>query len=75
MLDELEAVSGQHYVPPTTVALVYNGLGDHNEALSQLEKACEQRDVRLLLLGGDPNWDSFRSEPRFISIIKRIGLE
>jgi tetratricopeptide (TPR) repeat protein len=75
VLDELQAVSSQHYVPPTTVALVYNGLGDHNEALSQLEKACEQRDVRLTLLRGDPNWDSFRSDPRFLSIIKRIGLE
>ena len=75
VLDELQAVSSQHYVPPTTVALVYNGLGDHPEALSQLEKACEQRDVRLTLLKGDPNWDSFRSDPRFISIIKRIGLE
>ena len=75
VLDELQTVSSQHYVPPTTVALVYNGLGDHNEALSQLEKACEQRDVRLTLLKVDPNWDSFRSDPRFASILKRIGLQ
>jgi hypothetical protein len=75
VLEELKAVSSQHYVPPTTVALVYNGLGDQNEALSQLEKACEQRDVRLTLLSGDPNWDSFRSNPRFVSIIKRVGFK
>ena len=75
VLDELEAVSSQHYVPPTTVALVHNGLGHQDEALSQLEKACEQRDVRLTLLKVDPNWDSFRSNPRFASILKRIGLQ
>ena len=76
VLAELKALSTQgHYVPPTTVALVYNGLKDHNDALGSLDKACEERDVRLTLLKVDPNWDSFRSNPRFIAILKRIGLD
>jgi len=64
-----------HYVPPTTIALVYNGLKDENDALGSLDKACEERDVRLTLLKVDPNWDSFRSNPRFVAILKRIGLQ
>ena len=74
VLDELKNLSKQHYIPPVNIALVYNGLGDQNEALSWLEKACEDRDVRLTLLKVDPRWDSFRSNPRFVAILKRIGL-
>jgi hypothetical protein len=54
---------------------VYNGLGDQNEACAWLEKACEERDVRLTLLKVDPRWDSFRSNHRFIAILERIGLQ
>jgi hypothetical protein len=57
------------------IGLLYNGLGDQNEALSWLEKACEERDVRLTLLKVDPRWDSFRANPRFAKILKRIGLQ
>jgi TolB-like protein/tetratricopeptide (TPR) repeat protein/class 3 adenylate cyclase len=75
VLDELKNLSNQHYIPPVNIALVYNGLGDQNEALSNLEKACEERDVRLTLLKVDPRWDSFRSNPGFVAILKRIGLQ
>ena len=74
VLDELKVLPGQHYIPPCNVALVYNGLGEQSEALTWLEKGCEERDVRLTLLKVDPRWDSFRSNPRFIAILKRIGL-
>jgi TolB-like protein/Flp pilus assembly protein TadD len=75
VLEELKVVSKQHYVPPVNIALVYEGLGDQNEAFSWLEKACEERDVRLTLLKVDPRWDSFRSSPRFAAILGRVGLQ
>jgi TolB-like protein/tetratricopeptide (TPR) repeat protein/class 3 adenylate cyclase len=75
VLDELKTQSNQHYIPPVNIALVYNGLGDQNEALSWLEKACEERDVRLTFLKVDPRWNSLRSDPRFVAILKRIGLQ
>jgi hypothetical protein len=74
VLDELKSRSAQFYIPPFNIALVYNGLGEQNEALHWLEKAVDQRDVRLTILKVDPKWDSFRSNPRFIAILKRIGL-
>jgi gamma-glutamylcysteine synthetase len=49
-------------------------LGETDQALAQLEKACEDRDVRVTLLGVDPRWNSLRSDPRFQAILKRIGL-
>jgi TolB-like protein/Flp pilus assembly protein TadD/class 3 adenylate cyclase len=75
VLEELKALSNEHYVPPVNVALVLNALGKKDEALASLEKGCEDRDVRLTLLKVDPRWDSLRSDPRFIAILKRIGLE
>jgi Flp pilus assembly protein TadD len=63
------------YVPPVNIALVYNGLDKQDEALAALDEACEQRDVRLSLLKVDRRWDSFRSNPRFLAVLKRIGLQ
>jgi DNA-binding winged helix-turn-helix (wHTH) protein/TolB-like protein/Flp pilus assembly protein TadD len=75
LLNELQAGSAQRYVPPCNLALVYNGLDEPDEALRLLEKAVDERDVRVTLLKVDPRWDSFRSNPRFIAILKRIGLQ
>jgi Flp pilus assembly protein TadD len=66
VLEELNTISLQHYVPPHNIALVYNGLGDQEKAMSYLEKACDERDVRLTLL---------KVDPRFNAVLKRIGLQ
>lgn len=63
-----------HYIPPVNIALVYNALGRRDEALRALNQACEERDVRLSLLKVEPRWDSCRADPRFLAILKRIGL-
>jgi len=75
VLDELHTRSAQAYIPPCNVALVYNGLGNQDEALRQLEKAVEEHDVHLSFLKVDPKWDLLRSNPRFTAILKRIGLQ
>jgi TolB-like protein/class 3 adenylate cyclase/Tfp pilus assembly protein PilF len=75
VLEELKTLSNQRYIPPSNVGLVYNGLGNQNEALASLERACDERDARVTLLKVDPRWDSLRSDPRFIAILKRIGLQ
>jgi TolB-like protein/class 3 adenylate cyclase/Tfp pilus assembly protein PilF len=75
VVDELRALSSEHYIPPVNVGLVFNALGEQSEALASLEKGCEERDVRVTLLKVDPRWDSLRSNPRFAAILKRIGLQ
>jgi len=75
VVNELKALSNEHYVPPVNVALVLSALGETDKALASLEKGCAERDVRLTLLKVDPRWDSLRSDPRFIAILKRIGLQ
>jgi len=74
-LDELRAMSEDDYSPSYNIAMVYNGLGDHEAALHWLEDAAGRHDVRLVLLKVEPKWDLYRSEPRFISILQKIGLD
>lgn len=74
VLEELKTLSSQHYVPPYNVAMVYAGLGMRDEALTSLETACDERDVRVTLLRVDPRWDSLREDPRFKQILRRVGL-
>jgi TolB-like protein/tetratricopeptide (TPR) repeat protein/class 3 adenylate cyclase len=74
VLEELRTLSAQHYIPPYNVAMVYAGLGSRDEALASLDKACDERDVRVTLLRVDPRWDSLRADPHFKQILRRVGL-
>ena len=75
VLTELNTLSDQRYVPPYNIALVHAGLGEKEQALQWLGKACEQRDVRITLLKVDPRWNAIRAEPGFSELLKRIGLK
>ena len=75
VLKELKSLERQRYVPPSNLALLSYVLGEQDEAFSWLEKAYQDRDIRLCRLKVDSKWDSMRSEPRFVEILKRIGLQ
>ena len=75
VLKELKSLSSQRYVPPTNVAVLCYAVGEKDEAFAWLENAYQDRDMRLCRLKVDPRWDSMRSDPRFIEILKRIGLQ
>jgi len=54
--------------------VIYAALGDKQQTCAWLEKAYEDRDVRLTLINVESKWDLFRAEPCFQSILKRVGL-
>jgi eukaryotic-like serine/threonine-protein kinase len=68
-------LAARTYESPLEIALNYARAGDDAEALDWLETAVEERTPWLPELKMDPGWDSVRSQPRFIAIMKRIGLE
>ncbi len=74
VLEELRTLSSQHYIPPFCMAMVYSGLGDEENAIAWLNRACDEHDVRVTLLKIDPRWDSLRSAARFTLVLQRIGL-
>jgi DNA-binding winged helix-turn-helix (wHTH) protein len=79
LLQTLDSVSRERYVPPYAVALIHAGLSLHDPAhvalaLDWLDRASEVHDIHLVFLTVDPKWDSFRAESRFEAILKRCGF-
>ena len=75
VLNELLKSSTETYVPPYNIALAYNAVGEREKALDYLEKGFSERDVRMVFLNVESQWDSLRSEPRFVDLIKRMRIE
>ncbi len=61
------------YVGHYGIATNYARLGDKERALARLEKAVEVRNF-ITTLNIEPVWDSYRSDPRFMALVRRIGL-
>ncbi|HWC18626.1 MAG TPA: winged helix-turn-helix domain-containing protein [Terriglobales bacterium] len=75
VLVRLRELESQHqYVSPLHVALIYEGLKDHERALASLEKAFAGRDEYLVYLNIYPEFSGLRSDPRFRSLLGRIGF-
>src|SRR5882724_3316498 len=64
----------QLYVSPYTIATIYAGLGEKDQAFKWLEKAFEERDIWLMNLKVDPVLKNLRSDQRFAKMLQRIGL-
>ena len=74
ILTELKKAASEGYVRPSTLAVVYIGLGDKEEALNQLEKEVSSRTFNAIYLAVLPDVDDLRSEPRFKAMLKRMNL-
>ncbi len=57
------------------LALVYAALGENDAAFEWLEKAYQRREESILGLKVDPKLDGLRDDPRFIVLLKKIGVE
>ncbi len=75
ILEQLQTLSKQGSPQALQIAAVYLGLGERNLALDWLDKAYDERDAGVVLLKVYSVWDNLRSEPRFIALLKKIGLE
>lgn len=72
--DLSESREARRYVSPYTVAAIYAGLGDKDQAFKWLEQAYEGRDVWLMNLKVDPVFAKLRSDKRFQDLLTRAGL-
>ena len=74
VLNDLQQLQDQRYVSPYTVAAIYTGLGDQEQAFKWLERAVEERDIWLMNLKVDPVFAKLRSNRQFTDILARIRL-
>jgi class 3 adenylate cyclase/TolB-like protein/Tfp pilus assembly protein PilF len=75
LLGELLERSRSQYLPSYWIALVYTGLGEIAPAVAWLERAYEERSSWLVWIKVEPRFDPLRSDPRFVSLLRRMRLE
>jgi len=74
MLDSLNALSEQRYVSSYLKAIVYSGLGEIDEAFTQLENAYAEHASWIVFLRVDPFLDPLRLDQRFTDLLRRVRL-
>ena len=78
VLDQLNELSKQKYVPAGFRVMIYVGLGEKDKAFDWLEKSYQERliiaesnaDIKM-----DPVYDPLRSDPRFADLLRRMNLQ
>ncbi len=66
--------SREEYVSAFHIAVIFMALGEVDEAFDWLERAYEERSAWMTRLGIDPRFDSIRTDPRFIGLLRRVGI-
>jgi TolB-like protein/DNA-binding winged helix-turn-helix (wHTH) protein/Tfp pilus assembly protein PilF len=74
ILSELEEPSASGYASPFHVAIVYEGLGDHETALNYLDRAYDQRESALAGIMITPQFQTLHTHPRFQKLLQKMGL-
>ena len=74
VLQTLEALARERYMPACAMAQVHVGLGDFDQAFAWLDRAVEMHDVHLASLPADAKWDALRGDARFADVLRRCGL-
>ena len=58
-----------------SIALIHAGLGEKDQALEWLGTAYNEHLGALVELKAEPRFDALRADPRFIEILRRMGLD
>lgn len=74
VLNQLKALSRERHVSSYSLALVYVGLDDKDEALKWLRTAYDDRSVWLIGIKVEPMLDHLRPDPRFTELVQRVGV-
>ncbi len=74
VLAELKDLSQRRYVSPYSMATIYVGLGEKEQAFQWLQKANDERNTELVFLKVDPRLDPLRDDPRFQELVRGVGI-
>jgi eukaryotic-like serine/threonine-protein kinase len=73
VLDQLNELSKQKYVPPFHKAIICVGLGEKDQAFEWLEKAYDEHFIFGIKV--NPIFDPLCSDPRFADLLRRMNLQ
>jgi Tfp pilus assembly protein PilF len=67
-------LADHRYVDPADIAYDYAVIGDKDHAFEWLDKAAAEKSGGLQPIKALPEVDSLRSDPRYLALLKRIGM-
>ena len=65
----------EKFIDDRMIASYYNLIGDSQNALKLLEKAFEEGDSGMPFIKNNPDFNSIKTEPRYIALLEKMGLE
>ena len=74
LLDELKRRREKGYVPAGAFVNAYLGLDDREQVFVWLERAYQEQSNILQFVKIHPYFDPVRNDPRFVDLIRRVGL-
>jgi TolB-like protein/Flp pilus assembly protein TadD len=74
-LADLQHLAQSRYVSSLYFASIHLGLGEKSDALDELDRAYKEHNDYLAYLGVDPIADPLRSDPRFMQLLRKIGIQ
>ena len=74
ILDELKNRQQKGYVPAAAFVNAYLGLDDKEQAFAWLERAYQEHSNILQYVKVHPFMDPLRDDPRFIDLVRRVGV-
>ncbi len=75
ILGEFDDLVRQGRYPSSyAIAAIYAGLGEREQVFKNLDAAYRERSHWLVWLKRDPRWDDVRSDPRFVALVRKVGL-
>jgi hypothetical protein len=66
--------AGKTSINAYDIAIDYAVVGDKDQALIWLERALQARDSKITVIAVDPIFDNLRSDPRFVGLLRQMGL-
>ncbi len=75
LLNELKRRRQTEYVPTAAFVLAYLGLGDYDQTFFWLEQGYKEQSNILQVMKVFPLFDPIRTDPRFIDLVHRVGLD
>ena len=74
LLQRLREKSKQAFVPAYNFAIIHIALNQKDQALLDLQKAYDEKDWALMVLAVEPRLDPLRFDPRFKTLLRKMGL-
>jgi eukaryotic-like serine/threonine-protein kinase len=74
LIEVLKNESQREYVSPNEFAVNYARMGDRDHTFEWLEKGYAERSGRMEYIKTEDAFEPFHSDPRYIDLLKRMGL-